>query len=225
MTQPINHTGPEGVPETAPPAPPVSRVVVLKKSVIREYTEAILVAVLLALLIRTFVVQAFKIPSGSMIPTLLVGDHILVNEFLYRFRDPARGDVVVFKYPVDESRDFIKRVIGVGGEDVFIKDQKIYVNCRPPDQSCRPLADPWGKYEERFGSVSESFGPVHVPPGSYFVMGDNRNNSQDSRYWGFVKREKIKGRAFLIYWSWDSEREDRLLWERVRWTRLGHLIY
>ena len=222
MSRPVDHTRPETVPdaEAAPKA------AVRKKSVVREYTEAILVAVLLALLIRTFVVQAFKIPSGSMIPTLLVGDHILVNKFLYRFRDPARGDVVVFKFPVDETRDFIKRVIGVGGEDVYIKDQRIYINCRPPEPSCRPIDDPWGKYEQRFGpQTTESFGPVHVPPGSYFVMGDNRNNSQDSRYWGFVRRDKIKGRAFLIYWSWDSEHEDRPLWERVRWSRLGRLIH
>ena len=220
MTPPADRTPVDTAAETHP----VPRV--RKKSVVREYIEAILVAVLLALLIRTFVVQAFKIPSGSMIPTLLVGDHILVNKFLYRFRDPARGDVVVFKYPVDESRDFIKRVIGVGGDDVFIKDQKIYVNCRPPDASCRAIEDPWGRYEERFGlPTSESYGPVHVPPGAYFVMGDNRNNSQDSRYWGFVKRDKIKGRAFLIYWSWDSEHEDRALWERIRWGRLGRLIY
>ena len=217
MSQPVNHTEPESVPQ------PVVKT--RKKSVVREYTEAILVAVLLALLIRTFVVQAFKIPSGSMIPTLLVGDHILVNKFLYRFRDPVRGDVVVFKYPVDETRDFIKRVIGVGGDDVFIKDQKIYLNCRPPATDCRSLDDPWGKYEDRFGSGTESFGPVHVPRGSYFVMGDNRNNSQDSRYWGFVKADKIKGKAFLIYWSWDSDRDEKALWERVRWSRLGHLIY
>jgi signal peptidase I len=181
--------------------------------------------VLLALLIRTFVVQAFKIPSGSMIPTLLVGDHILVNKFLYRFRDPVRGDVVVFKYPVDESRDFIKRVIAVGGEDVYIKDRQIYVNCRPPGPACRPLQDPWAYYEDRIGLSSETFGPVHVPAGSYFVMGDNRYNSQDSRYWGFVKVDKIKGKAFLVYWSWDSDRDDKALWQRVRWGRLGHLIH
>jgi signal peptidase I len=158
-----------------------------------------------------------------MIPTLLVGDHILVNKFLYRFRDPHRGDVIVFKYPVDESRDFIKRVVAVGGEELHIRDQKIYINCRPPEPSCQPIADPWGKYEERLPGTSEST-QVHVPEGSYFVMGDNRNNSQDSRYWGFVKRDKIKGKAFLIYWSWDSEREDKPLWERVRWGRLGKLI-
>jgi signal peptidase I len=196
-----------------------------RKSLFREYAEAILVAVLLALLIRTFVVQAFKIPSGSMIPTLLVGDHILVNKFVFRFTDPRRGDVVVFKYPVDETRDFIKRIIAVGGEDLYIRDQKIYVNCRPPDASCRPIDDPWGKWEDRFSGAMTETTQVHVPDGSYFVMGDNRNNSQDSRYWGFVKGEKIKGKAFLIYWSWDSDREDRSLWERVRWSRLGKLIH
>ena len=217
MAQPVNHTEPGSVPK------PVTQV--RKKSVLREYAEAILIAILLALLIRTFVVQAFKIPSGSMIPTLLVGDHILVNKFLYRFRDPARGDVVVFKYPVEEHRDFIKRVIGVGGDELYIKDRKVYVNCRPPDPACRPIEERWAYYEERFGTAGETFGPVQVPAGSYFVMGDNRNNSQDSRYWGFVKKEKLKGQAFIIYWSWDSDRDDKLLWERVRWGRLGHLIY
>ena len=130
-----------------------------KKSVLREYTEAILVAVLLALLIRTFVVQAFKIPSGSMIPTLLVGDHILVNKFIYQFTDPKRGDVIVFKYPVDESRDFIKRIIAVGGEDLYIKDQKIYVNCKPPDASCQPIDDPWGKWERGARLERDHVGP------------------------------------------------------------------
>jgi signal peptidase I len=217
MAEPVNHASPRGLPGEAART--------RKKSVVREYAEAILVAVLLALLIRTFVVQAFKIPSGSMIPTLLVGDHILVNKFVYRFTDPARGDVVVFKYPQDESRDFIKRIIAVGGEDLYIKDQKIYVNCRPPEPACRPIDDPWGRWEDRFGSGSGETTAVHVPPGSYFVMGDNRNNSQDSRYWGFVKREKIKGKAFLIYWSWDSDHADRPLWGRVRWSRLGKLIF
>lgn len=202
--------GPEAV------GKPVART--RRKSVVREYVEAILVAVLLALLIRTFVVQAFKIPSGSMMPTLLVGDHILVNKFVYRFRDPARGDVVVFKYPLEEHRDFIKRIIGVGGDTVTIRERQVYINCQPPDATCRPLAEPWAYYEDRLGTGGDSYGPIQVPPDAYFVMGDNRNNSQDSRYWGFVRREKIKGKAFLIYWSWDSERH----W--VRWWRLGKYI-
>jgi signal peptidase I len=191
--------------------------------VVREYAEAILIAVLLALLIRTFVVQAFKIPSGSMIPTLLVGDHILVNKFIYRFRDPARGDVVVFKYPVDEQRDFIKRIIAVGGEELYLQDRRVYVNCRPPAAACEPIQEPWAYYENR-GGGADTHGPLRVPAGAYFVMGDNRQNSQDSRYWGVVRRDKIKGLAFIIYWSWDSEREDTPLYRRVRWGRLGRLI-
>ena len=217
MAQPINHTEPGSVPKAMAQA--------RKKSVLREYVEAILIAILLALLIRTFVVQAFKIPSGSMIPTLLVGDHILVNKFVYRFRDPARGDVVVFKYPQDEHRDFIKRVIGVGGDTVFVKDRQIYINCQPPAPACQPLREPWAYYENRLGAWSETSGPHRVPPGSYFVMGDNRHNSQDSRYWGFVRGEKIKGKAFIIYWSWDSDRDGIQLLQRVRWGRLGRLIY
>jgi len=168
--------------------------------------------------VRERYLQAYVLPAGSMYPTLLPGDHFLVNKFIYRFQKPARGDVVVFKYPVDENRDFVKRVIGVGGEDIYIKDRHVFVNCRPPEPSCQPIKDPWGYYGERVGVGGETFGPVHVPPDSYFVMGDNRNNSQDSRYWGFVKRDKIKGRAFLIYWSWDSDRH----W--LRWWRLGRYI-
>ena len=186
---------------------------VKKKSVLREYAEAILIAIILALLIRTFVVQAFKIPSGSMIPTLLVGDHILVNKFIYYFRDARREDVIVFKYPWDESRDFIKRVIAVGGEEVAMKDRTVFVNGRP-------LEEPYAIYSDarppRGGAYE--YGPVVVPAGSYFVMGDNRDNSQDSRFWGFLKREKIRGKAFLIYWSWDSEKGS------LRWWRLARLI-
>lgn len=217
MAQPINHTEPGGVPK------PVTQV--RKKSVLREYVEAILIAIFLALLIRTFIVQAFKIPSGSMIPTLQVGDHILVSKFVYRFRDPARGDIIVFKYPQDEHRDFIKRVIAVGGETVFVKDQKVYINCQPPEPTCQGIREPWAYYEQRLGAWSETSGPYRVPAGSYFVMGDNRHNSQDSRYWGFVKGEKIKGKAFIIYWSWDSDRDGLAFWKQVRWGRLGHLIY
>jgi len=182
-----------------------------KKSLVREYVEAIIIAVLLALLIRTFVVQAFTIPSGSMIPTLLVGDYILVNKFIYRFKEPLRGDVIVFKYPWDEKRDFIKRVIGMGGEEIVIKGHTIFVNGKPLD-------DPHAYFSDSTQTQYE-YGPVVIPAGSYFVMGDNRDNSQDSRFWGFLKREKIRGKAFMIYWSWDSEKR----WPR--WVRLGKLIY
>ena len=181
-----------------------------KKSLVREYAEAIIIAVLLALLIRTFVVQAFTIPSGSMIPTLLVGDYILVNKFIYRFKDPVRGDVIVFKYPWDEKRDFIKRVVGLGGEEIVIKGRAVFVNGKPVD-------DPHAFFVDSV--TTQEYGPVVVPPGSYFVMGDNRDNSQDSRYWGFLKREKIRGKAFMVYWSWDGEKR----WPR--WSRLTNLIH
>ena len=180
-----------------------------KKSLLREYAEAIIIAVLLALLIRAFVVQAFTIPSGSMSPTLLVGDYILVNKFIFHFRDPARGDVVVFKYPWDEKRDFIKRVVAVGGEELFIKERRVFVDGQP-------LEEPYARYSDL--SHASEYGPVTVPADSYFVMGDNRDNSQDSRYWGFLKREKIRGKTFMIYWSWDGERH----W--LRWRRLGKFL-
>lgn len=183
-----------------------------KKSTLREYTEAAAIAVLLALFIRTFVVQAFKIPSGSMEPTLLVGDHILVNKFIYGIKlpwirkeiipvsDPDRGDVVVFIYPVDPSKDFIKRVIGVPGDTVEIIDEKLYINGKR-------YRDEHGAYTPRTrGSDNPgskyNFGPVTVPDGHYFVMGDNRDHSYDSRFWGFVPESSIKGEAFMIYWSW-----------------------
>ena len=198
------------------------------KSVFREYVEAIAIAILLALFIRTFIVQAFKIPSGSMIPTLLVGDHILVNKFIYGIRnpftgatwipvsEPERGDIIVFEYPVNPSQDFIKRVIGVEGDRVEIKDKKVYVNDKllevPNAVHLKPGIVP-GRFEPR-----DNYGPVEVPEDSLFVMGDNRDNSHDSRYWGFVDLEKVKGEAFMIYWSWNSEDFS------VRWNRIGDLI-
>ena len=185
-----------------------------KKSTLREYAEAAIIAVLLALFIRTFAVQAFKIPSGSMEPTLRIGDHILVNKFIYGIKTPlirtmligiskpGRGDVVVFIYPVDKSKDFIKRVIGLPGEKIEIIDNKIYVN----DQL---YEDKHGFYptEGRGGhnpGTSGRFGPIVVEDGQYFVLGDNRNHSYDSRFWGFVPSKAIKGKAFIIYWSWPN---------------------
>ncbi|HWO43609.1 MAG TPA: signal peptidase I [Candidatus Eisenbacteria bacterium] len=199
------------------------------KSTFREYAEAIVMALLLALFIRTFIVQAFKIPSGSMIPTLLIGDHILVNKLAYgiripfaedyaiRYRMPQRGDVVVFIFPEDRSKDFIKRVIAVGGETVEIRDKKVFVNGKPID-------DPHAHFEgsEIPGAASlanqDEYGPKTVPENHVFVMGDNRDRSHDSRFWGFVNIDDIRGKAFLIYWSWDGS--DR--W--VRWERIGDLI-
>jgi len=199
-----------------------------KKSIIREYIEAILIAMILAFGIRTFVIQAFKIPSGSMIPTLLVGDHILVNKFIYGtripftdiilfpLREPKRGDVIVFKYPENPKIDFIKRIIGEPGEKVEIRNKKIYINDVP-------IEDPWGRYERsrilpKNFSNRDNFGPVIVPKDSYFVLGDNRDNSKDSRFWGFVNRKEILGKAILIYWSWNGKENS------VRWRRLGKLI-
>ena len=199
-----------------------------KKSVIREYIEAFAVAIVLALIIRTFVVQAFKIPSGSMEPTLLVGDHILVNKFIYGehipftdtkildFRDPKRGEIIVFVYPKDESKDFIKRVIGVEGDTIEIKDKKLFINGQSFDDS-------YGYFKDNAvipGHVQprDNFGPVTVPEDSLFVMGDNRDRSADSRFWGFVRLNQVKGKAFLIYWSWGGFMRD------IKWGRIAKLI-
>jgi len=221
-----------------------------KKHIVREYVESIIVAVILALIIRTLVVQAFKIPSGSMEDTLAIGDHILVNKFIYgmqvpfiskRFfslRDPKRGDVVVFMFPRDaennqisffNKKDFIKRIVGTPGDTVQVKNKKVYVNGKlyanphevhkesyeyPP---CLPEAgasdlpgdDPCRR---------DTFGPITVPDNVYFVMGDNRDRSYDSRFWGFVNKEYIKGMAFIKYWSWNSENNT------VRWKSIGRIV-
>jgi signal peptidase I len=201
-----------------------------RKSIVREYAEAIAIAVLLALVIRSLVVQAFTIPSGSMMDTLLVGDYILVNKFLYgpelpltelhlpAFRDPRRGDIIVFKYPQDEKRDFIKRIVATPGERVQIRGHQVLVNGKSLAESYTKFADSGVRGAEAYCGYAYGCEPTIVPPDSYFVMGDNRDNSQDSRYWGFVKRDKIKGKAFLIYWSWDGDRH----W--LRWWRLANYI-
>lgn len=202
--------------------------VLKKKHILREYAEAILVAVILALFIRTFVVQAFKIPSGSMKPTLLVGDHILVNKFIYGVRipflnktlipvkDPERGDIVVFKFPEDPKKDFIKRVIAVEGDTVEIRNKKVYINSQIAEDSHGNFLDP--HIIPGGGRPRDNVGPVSVPADSLFVMGDNRDHSYDSRFWGFVKLSAVKGKAFVIYWSWDRDNSG------VRWGRLGDLI-
>lgn len=208
-----------------------------KKSLVREYVEAILIAVLLALFIRTFIVQAFKIPSGSMLPTLLIGDHLLVNKFSYGLKvpfsgavlipwnGPERGDVVVFRFPKDRSVDYIKRVIGVPGDTVTIRDKKVYINGDA-------VQDPYAHFTSAMildgqASPRDNFGPVTVPKGSIFVMGDNRDNSYDGRFWGFVEQRDILGKAFILYWSWDLQKPlfsfDRLT--SVRWSRIGDLIH
>ena len=198
------------------------------KSTFREYAEAIGMALLLALFIRTFIVQAFKIPSGSMIPTLQIGDHILVNKLAYGIRIPLwghylvdfgkvqRGDVIVFIFPEDRSKDFIKRVVGVAGDTVEIRGKKIYINGQQ-------VEDPHAHFEgddpqNILPASRDDYGPTKVPENHLFVMGDNRDRSYDSRFWGFVNLDDVRGKAFLIYWSWDGS--DR--W--VRWERLASLI-
>jgi signal peptidase I len=208
-----------------------------KKKFIKEYLEPIAIAILIALFIRTFVVQAFKIPSSSMEPTLLVGDHLLVNKFIYGIRipysdkifgkskkfweweKPRRGDVIVFIYPKDRSKDFIKRVIATEGEVVKIIRNKIYINDRLQD-------DPWGHFSMPRSSI-EDYAPAKIPQDCLFVMGDNRDNSQDSRFWGFVNINDVKGKAFIIYFSgpdmlnilrpWD--------WSDIKWMRFGKFIH
>lgn len=199
-----------------------------RKSASREWGEALVVAVILALVIRTFVVQAFKIPSGSMMDSLLVGDHILVNKFIYGVRIPVldrwilgpwvpkRGDIIVFKFPHDESRDFIKRVIGLPGDVVEVRGSQVYINNKPLKESyaiydrAAPSSNPH--------AIGEFSGPVTVPEDQLFVLGDNRDHSQDSRFWGFLDVHKVEGEAFIIYWSWDSKEG------RPRWNRIGKLI-
>jgi signal peptidase I len=226
-----------------------------RKSTLREYFESIVIAVILALFIRTFVVQAFKIPTGSMEETLLIGDHLLVNKFVYGPAPTAlerallpvgtikRGEVLVFKYPEDPERDFIKRIIGLPGETVELREKKVYINGKPLDEPyVHFLSSPSGPselHEVTSFDVRERYGPVTVPADHYFAMGDNRDNSSDSRYWGFLPRENIKGKSLVIYWSYQAEREDYQdestsatvkglvsvfvhFFTRTRWDRMFH---
>ncbi len=207
------------------------------KSMVREYAEAIIIAIVLALVIRAFVVQAFKIPSGSMKSTLLIGDHILVNKFIYGIRapilndellhigDPKRKDIVVFRYPVDPSKDFIKRVIGLPGDSVKITDKKVFINGHLLDEPYAVHSDP--KILPASISARDNMGPVVVPPNSLFVMGDNRDESYDSRFWNFVDMGELRGKAFIIYWSWNSDGELSLESHDsyVRWNRIGKLLH
>lgn len=202
------------------------------KGKLRENIEALVIAVILALFIRAFVVQAFKIPSGSMQNTLLIGDYILVNKFIYGVKipftnltvipvkKPKRGDIVVFKFPKDPSKDFIKRVIAVGGDTITIRDKRVYVNGEAQKEDYAVYTDNRilpanGVY----GTTRDNLAPVKVPEGKMFVMGDNRDESNDSRFWQFADVSAVKGKAFIIYWSWNRKDFD------VRWKRLGTLIH
>ena len=195
---------------------------------LRENIEAILVAILIALFIRTFVVQAFKIPSGSMKQTLQIGDHILVNKFIFGvkipywnktiipLKSPQRGDIIVFKYPVDPNKDFIKRVIGVGGDVIESRNKQLYVNHKRVNHDFSVHTD--SRIISGANKPRDNFGPITVPENALFVMGDNRDESFDSRFWGFVDLKAVNGKAFMIYWSWDRQNFG------VRWNRLGQFL-
>ena len=243
----ISKAQPLGDRETAERAP-------AQKSVAREYGEAMVIALVLAIFIRTFFVQAYKIPSGSMEPTLLIGDHILVNKIIFGLRVPDsifgleipglplgkyvfhlepvhRGDVVVFVFPPDRTKDFIKRVIGVAGDTIAVKNGVVWLNGAPMDDPHRH----WEVAASDRSPVSprDNFGPVTVPPGKLFMMGDNRDRSYDSRFWGFVDLNDVEGRATIIYLPWNEEKADSastlnvlLLWfEYIRWDRVGMLVH
>ncbi|MEJ5242815.1 MAG: signal peptidase I [Desulfomicrobiaceae bacterium] len=194
------------------------------QTLLKEYVEALLIALLLAFVIRSFVVQAFKIPSGSMLQTLQIGDHLLVNKFLYgikvpfthvfitQFDGPKHGDIVVFEFPEDPSKDFIKRVIGLPGDVIEVREKQVYRNGELLHEPYVQHTDPRTNVLKR-----DNFGPVTVPEGKYFVMGDNRDESYDSRFWGFVDRAAIEGKAWILYWSWESLTS-------IRWERIGRLV-
>ncbi len=218
-------------PETIGPSP--------KKGKFREYLEAFGIALLIALIVRTLLLQAFKIPSSSMENTLLVGDHIFVNKFIYgyhipftkgrvmKLRTPQRGDIIVFVFPEDTSKDFIKRVIGVPGDVVEVRQKTVYVNGKPLEEGYARFvegADPEGLVRAR-----DDMSAVQVPPGKYFVMGDNRDRSYDSRFWGFVDEEAVIGKAMFIYFSidWSKGVGWMEVWrwpELVRWSRIGDVL-
>ncbi|NOX33915.1 MAG: signal peptidase I [Deltaproteobacteria bacterium] len=206
-----------------------------KKSALRENIEAIVIAIIIAMFIRTFIIQAFKIPSGSMLQTLQIGDQILVNKFIYgvkipftdgktliQVENPKKGDIVVFKFPEDPSKDFIKRVIATGGDTLEIREKKIYVNGKLVDG--KPYAvygdstiyPPY--YPDPNKARRDNLQKITIPENKIFVMGDNRDNSYDSRFWGFVDLTAVRGKAIIIYWSWNKNKFG------VRWNRLGHLI-
>ena len=199
------------------------------RNVIREYVEAGVWAIALTLLLRAFVVQAFRIPSESMLDTLLVGDFLFVNKFEYGpkvpfthirlpgLRKPHTGDVIVFQYPQDPSKDYIKRCIATGGQTVDVKDKTVYVDGKALTEPYVIHIDP--SMRAAGFDYRDNFPRRTVPPGELFMMGDNRDNSNDSRFWGTVKMDLVKGRAMFIYWSWDGAKH----WPR--WSRLFRVIH
>jgi signal peptidase I len=184
-----------------------------KKSTAREYYESIVITAIIALFATTFVVQAFKIPTGSMESNLLIGDHLLVNKFAYGqysgplakvlpYKQLKRGDVIVFKYPNSPEVAYVKRLIGLPGEKVEMVGRTVYINDKPLQENYTQYIEPTSLYDR--------YGPFYVPEGKYFAMGDNRDNSQDSRFWGYVPRDHIVGKALAIYWSYETPRDEYL---------------
>jgi signal peptidase I len=204
----------------------------MKKSVPREYFESLVIAVVLALFVRTWVFQAFKIPTGSMENNLLVGDHLIVNKMVFApaatgleralmpTRPIARGDVIVFKYPKEPDRDFVKRVIGLPGERLELRRKAVLINGEPLQEPYVHLLDPPSIGAPRTDDLREEYGPVTVPPGQYFMMGDNRDNSEDSRYWGFMPASYVKGQALFIYYSVEGGSELSSFLTGIQWDRL-----
>lgn len=185
-----------------------------RKSTVREYFESIVITAIIALFATTFVVQAFKIPTGSMEKNLLIGDHLLVNKFVYGlhtgfwgkilpYQDLKRGDVIVFKYPKGPEVAYVKRLIGLPGDKVEMIGHTIYINGQP-------LTEHYTQYIDSNNSLYDHYGPYLIPPDQYFAMGDNRDNSQDSRFWGTVPRDHILGKALVIYWSYETPSNEYL---------------
>jgi len=225
-----------------------------KKSKFREYTDAIIFAVIAATILRIFVIQAFRIPTGSMEDSLLVGDFLLVNKFIYGvrtpdkiplinvkipwvrlpgFKKPKKGDVVVFKYPRNPDQDYIKRCVAVGGDTIVIRNKQLYINGKifenPPklkyvDPSIYPPGQKSYDIEPSGAGNRDNYGPIVVPDKHYFMMGDNRDNSLDSRYWGFLPEENVVGEALILYFSWDKTVPFFKLFKKIRWGRIGNLI-
>jgi len=237
------------------------------KSLFKEYLQALAIAVIVALVLRTFVLQAFRIPTGSMKDTLMVGDFLLVNKFVYgirtpdrisgvdmeiphirlpAFKQPGRGDIIIFEYPKDPSVDYIKRCIGLPGDTIEIRNNNVFINGQaegeqefvgkeydPAEEATfayfKIKQDDHRSYTIRHRADGRtkhnSFGPVVVPPGHYFMMGDNRDNSSDSRFWGFMPRENILGKAFVIYFSFDKYKKSTWnVFAAIRWNRIFNII-
>ena len=205
------------------------------KSSLRENTEAIIIAIIIAMFIRTFIIQAFKIPSGSMLETLQIGDQILVNKFIYGIKipftdgktlipvkEPQKGDIVVFKYPEDPSKDFIKRVVATGGDTLELIDKKLYVNSKMVEGETYAVYKTQDIIPGKFSS-RDNLRKIKIPENKLFVMGDNRDNSHDSRFWGFVDLNAVRGKALIIYWSWNKDKSVPM-WASVRWNRVGDIL-